>query len=74
MELETDKVSVEVRAEQDGVITAIRAKEGDTVEIGAALAEFEAGSSGGKPAEPKKAESKADAPKKDDACRRRFHG
>lgn len=66
VELETDKVSVEVRAEEDGVITAIRAKEGDTVEIGAALAEFEAGASGGKAAEPKKAEGKAEAPKADE--------
>ncbi|MGP1274300.1 MAG: biotin/lipoyl-containing protein, partial [Caulobacterales bacterium] len=65
VELETDKVSVEVRAEEDGVITAIRAKEGDTVEIGATLAEFEAGASGGK-AEPKKSESK-DAPAKAEA-------
>ncbi|WP_429911819.1 2-oxoglutarate dehydrogenase complex dihydrolipoyllysine-residue succinyltransferase [Glycocaulis sp.] len=63
VELETDKVSVEVRAEEDGVITAISAKEGDTVEIGATLAEFEAGSSGGKSAEPKKADKKEEAPK-----------
>jgi 2-oxoglutarate dehydrogenase E2 component (dihydrolipoamide succinyltransferase) len=70
VELETDKVSVEVRAEEDGVVTAIRAAEGETVEIGATLAEFEAGASGGKPAEPKPSEAKADAksdtPKKDD--------
>ena len=52
VELETDKVSVEVRAEEDGVITSIAAKEGDTVEIGATLAEFEAGAGGAaKPAE-----------------------
>jgi len=37
VELETDKVSVEVRAEADGAVTAITAKEGDTVEIGAKL-------------------------------------
>ncbi|GGG89894.1 dihydrolipoyllysine-residue succinyltransferase component of 2-oxoglutarate dehydrogenase complex [Glycocaulis albus] len=66
VELETDKVSVEVRAEEDGVITAIKAKEGETVEIGAALAEFEAGASGAKSPEPKKAEKKDEAPKKDD--------
>ena len=40
VELETDKVAVEVRAEADGVITAIVAEEGDTVEIGAKLAEM----------------------------------
>jgi len=65
VELETDKVSVEVRAEEDGVITAIRAQEGDTVEIGAELAEFEAGASGGKASEPKTADKKTDAPKSD---------
>ena len=47
VELETDKVSVEVRAEQDGVVTAISAEEGDTVEIGAKLAEFDAGGANG---------------------------
>ena len=40
VELETDKVSVEVRAEEDGVISKIVAQEGDTVEIGATLAEM----------------------------------
>lgn len=38
VELETDKVAVEVRAENDGVISEIIAQEGDTVEIGAKLA------------------------------------
>jgi 2-oxoglutarate dehydrogenase E2 component (dihydrolipoamide succinyltransferase) len=40
VELETDKVSVEVRAEDDGVISKIVAAEGDTVEIGAVLAQL----------------------------------
>ena len=35
VELETDKVSVEVSATEDGVLSEIVAKEGDTVEIGA---------------------------------------
>ena len=39
VELETDKVSVEVRAEEDGVISKIVAQEGDTVEIGDTIAE-----------------------------------
>jgi 2-oxoglutarate dehydrogenase E2 component (dihydrolipoamide succinyltransferase) len=43
VELETDKVSVEVRAEEDGVLSKIVAQEGDTVEIGATLAELGAG-------------------------------
>lgn len=47
VELETDKVAVEVRAEEDGVIAKITAKEGETVEIGAVLGELEAGAAGG---------------------------
>ncbi|XBQ17470.1 MAG: 2-oxoglutarate dehydrogenase complex dihydrolipoyllysine-residue succinyltransferase [Oceanicaulis sp.] len=61
VELETDKVSVEVRAEADGVIASISAQEGETVEIGAKLGELEEGASGGS----SKSEKKADAPKKD---------
>jgi 2-oxoglutarate dehydrogenase E2 component (dihydrolipoamide succinyltransferase) len=38
VELETDKVSIEVRAEEDGILTQIVAAEGETVEIGARLA------------------------------------
>ncbi|MEM1088474.1 MAG: biotin/lipoyl-containing protein, partial [Pseudomonadota bacterium] len=37
VELETDKVAVEVSAEEDGVLSEIVAAEGDTVEIGAVL-------------------------------------
>ncbi|MBL4539782.1 MAG: 2-oxoglutarate dehydrogenase complex dihydrolipoyllysine-residue succinyltransferase [Oceanicaulis sp.] len=66
VELETDKVSVEVRAEEDGVLSKIVAQEGDTVEIGATLAELGAGggasaskASDDKPA--KKSEDKSDA-------------
>ena len=40
VELETDKVAVEIRAEADGVMGAILAEEGDTVEVGAKLAEM----------------------------------
>lgn len=43
VELETDKVAVEVRAEVDGVMGEIAAQEGDTVEIGAKLAVLGAG-------------------------------
>jgi len=43
VELETDKVAVEIRAETDGVISSIAAPEGETVEIGAKLAEMSAG-------------------------------
>ena len=47
VELETDKVAVEVRAEEDGVMGDIAAQEGDTVEIGAKLGELDAGGKGG---------------------------
>ncbi|WP_300532228.1 2-oxoglutarate dehydrogenase complex dihydrolipoyllysine-residue succinyltransferase [Maricaulis sp.] len=40
VELETDKVAVEIRAEADGVMGAIHAEEGETVEVGAKLAEM----------------------------------
>ncbi len=48
VELETDKVSVEVRAEDDGVVSAISAGEGDTVEIGSKLGELDADGAGSK--------------------------
>ncbi len=40
VELETDKVSVEVPAPEDGTLSEIVAKEGETVEIGALLAKL----------------------------------
>ena len=43
VELETDKVSVEVSAAEDGVLTEILAKEGENVEIGALLGRIGAG-------------------------------
>ncbi|MCP4072663.1 MAG: 2-oxoglutarate dehydrogenase complex dihydrolipoyllysine-residue succinyltransferase [Hyphomicrobiales bacterium] len=43
VELETDKVSIEVPASAAGSLTEIMAKEGDTVEVGALLAIFEEG-------------------------------
>ncbi|MCP2678947.1 2-oxoglutarate dehydrogenase complex dihydrolipoyllysine-residue succinyltransferase [Maricaulaceae bacterium NA33B04] len=50
VELETDKVSVEVRAEDDGTIAKIVAAEGDTVEIGAVLAQLGDGGGDAAPA------------------------
>lgn len=38
VELETDKVNVEVISEESGVITEIKAEAGDTVEVGAVIA------------------------------------
>jgi 2-oxoglutarate dehydrogenase E2 component (dihydrolipoamide succinyltransferase) len=40
VELETDKVAIEIRAEADGVIGEISVDEGETVEIGAKLGEL----------------------------------
>ena len=43
VELETDKVSIEVSAPEDGTLSEISAAEGDTVEIGALLGRVNAG-------------------------------
>ncbi len=43
VELETDKVTLEVNAPTDGVIVSIAVGEGDNVEVGAILGELEAG-------------------------------
>lgn len=43
VELETDKVTLEVNAPSDGVISKVTVGEGDTVEVGAILGEMEEG-------------------------------
>ncbi|RKP46730.1 2-oxoglutarate dehydrogenase complex dihydrolipoyllysine-residue succinyltransferase [Cohnella endophytica] len=48
LELETDKVNLEISADQDGVITEILANEGDTVKIGDAVGKI--GAAGAAPA------------------------
>ncbi|MEL7128801.1 MAG: 2-oxoglutarate dehydrogenase complex dihydrolipoyllysine-residue succinyltransferase [Pseudomonadota bacterium] len=50
VELETDKVSVEVSAPEDGTLSEIIANEGDTVEIGAMLAKLGGANGAAKPA------------------------
>ena len=64
VELETDKVTVEVPAPAAGVLSEIIAKDGETVEVGALLGQIGEGK-GAAPApkkeEPKKAEVKAEA-------------
>ncbi len=50
VELETDKVTVEVNAPAAGVLKAILAKEGTNVEVGAVLGQIDVGASGGKAA------------------------
>lgn len=42
LELETDKVNVEVISEESGVITELKAEEGDTVEVGQVVAVVDA--------------------------------
>ncbi len=60
VELETDKVTLEVNAPEDGVITKIDVQEGESVEVGAKLGEIGAGE--GKKAQPK--EEKKEEPQK----------
>ncbi|WP_420434593.1 2-oxoglutarate dehydrogenase complex dihydrolipoyllysine-residue succinyltransferase [Hyphobacterium sp.] len=67
VELETDKVSIEVRAEEDGTLSKIVAAEGDTVEIGAKLAELGSGGAAASEDEAKKADSDDAAADDDDA-------
>ncbi|HBJ92835.1 MAG TPA: dihydrolipoamide succinyltransferase, partial [Hyphomonadaceae bacterium] len=66
VELETDKVSVEVAAPEDGVLSEIVAAEGETVGIGALLGKVGAGD--GAAAAPAPAEEKAEAPKEEAAA------
>ena len=63
VELETDKVAVEVRAEADGTIGEILAEEGETVEIGAKLATMSEGGSAPAPAKAEAKEEAKEAPK-----------
>lgn len=62
VELETDKVTLEVNAPADGVIVKIAVGEGDTVEVGAILGELEAGAVANDTTPAKKEESKASTP------------
>lgn len=50
LELETDKVTLEVFAEADGALTSILKPEGETVGVGDILGTIEAGASAGAPA------------------------
>ena len=68
VELETDKVTLEVNAPSDGVIAKITVGEGDTVEVGAILGEMDEGAAAndsGKDAAPKE-EKAVEAPKKEE--------
>ena len=67
VELETDKVAVEVRAEEDGVMGEIIAQEGDTVEIGAKLGEINAGGAAPAASAQEEPNAEAEAPAADPA-------
>lgn len=60
VELETDKVNVEIISEHSGVLTELKADEGDTVNVGDTIAIV---SEGGEAPAPAKAEKKEEAPK-----------
>jgi len=68
VELETDKVTVEVPAPSAGVLSEILVKDGETVEVGALLGQLDEGK-GAAPApkkeEPRKAEAKAEVKKEE---------
>ena len=66
VELETDKVALEVNATAAGALSKIIAAEGQTVEVGALLGQIDEGASGSKPAT-KKEEPKKDEPAKAEA-------
>ncbi|ANE46928.1 dihydrolipoamide succinyltransferase [Paenibacillus swuensis] len=52
LEMETDKVNIEISAEADGVVTEILRQEGDTVSIGEVLGRLGAADSAAAPATP----------------------
>ena len=62
VELETDKVTLEVPAPVNGTLTDIIAAEGATVEVGALLAMMEEGAAPAKAEAPKAEAAKAEAP------------
>ncbi|MEQ9608069.1 MAG: 2-oxoglutarate dehydrogenase complex dihydrolipoyllysine-residue succinyltransferase, partial [Kiloniellaceae bacterium] len=64
VELETDKVTLEVNAPAAGTLASIAAEEGATVEVGALLGVFSAGASGSTPAAQADT-SKQEAPKQE---------
>jgi 2-oxoglutarate dehydrogenase E2 component (dihydrolipoamide succinyltransferase) len=70
VELETDKVTVEVPAPAAGVLEEIRVKDGETVGVGAVLGSIKEGAGGAKAAPAKAAPAKAEsAPAKSETAR-----
>jgi len=62
VELETDKVTVEVPAPASGKLSSIDAAPGSTVNVGALLGMIEEGAAGAPPSKPAEAPKKAEAP------------
>jgi len=65
VELETDKVNVEVISEEAGVVQELLAEEGDTVEVGQVIATVGEGSGEAAASAPKEEASTEEAPKED---------
>lgn len=68
VELETDKVTLEVNAPSDGVISKITVGEGENVEVGAVLGEMGAGSAANDEAPKQAAPAKAEASAQKDSA------
>lgn len=60
LELETDKVNVEVISEEGGVITELKAEEGDTVEVGQVIAIVDENGEGSASSDSSSEKSKSD--------------
>lgn len=63
--VETDKIQVELKAEQAGKIVKLHAAEGDTIEVGKPFIEIDTAAEGG-PAVQVKQEQKVEENKKED--------
>jgi pyruvate dehydrogenase E2 component (dihydrolipoamide acetyltransferase) len=64
LEIETDKVNLDLEAEADGIIEDVKVAEGDVAPVGATLATIGSGAGGAKNAAAPKKEEAASAPKK----------
>ena len=66
-QIETDKVTIDVRAPSAGIVEGWSVNEGDTVTVGQAIARFTPGAAGAAPAAPKGAAAPA-APRRTPRC------
>ena len=70
VELETDKVTIEVPAPAGGVLSEISVSDGDTVEVGALLGQIGEAGDAPAPSQNDKAEEKAAAPAKEEPAQK----